>query len=224
MIEQINVVYRTATSPSVIVIGAAALGGVVVILAIVVVVAVPVTLITVKGYQKLAEPAPPSTTVTDSLVGRTGVVVTATVPGTMRGKVRIDNESVTPSLITDNYLQYTFPDDVDTEATHRVAVDVTYTGYGEVRGTATYFNLNDLATGIGSTVTADLRVYPNPATNYVAVEGADVDEISAFSLGGALMGRTTGNRLDVSTYAKGLYILKIKAEGKVQTVKLNVIR
>ena len=35
MIEQINVVYRTATSPSVIVIGAAALGGVVVILAIV---------------------------------------------------------------------------------------------------------------------------------------------------------------------------------------------
>ena len=38
MIEQINMVYRTATSPSVIVIGAAALGGVVVILAIVVVV------------------------------------------------------------------------------------------------------------------------------------------------------------------------------------------
>ena len=38
IIEQINVVYRTATSPSVIVIGAAALGGVVVILAIVVVV------------------------------------------------------------------------------------------------------------------------------------------------------------------------------------------
>lgn len=38
MIEQINVVYRTATSPSVIVIGAAALGGVMVILAIVVVV------------------------------------------------------------------------------------------------------------------------------------------------------------------------------------------
>ena len=60
--------------------------------AIVVVVAVPVTLITVKGYQKLAEPAPPSTTVAESLVGRTGVVVTATVPGTMRGKVRIDND------------------------------------------------------------------------------------------------------------------------------------
>ena len=61
-------------------------------LAIVVVVVVPVTLITVKGYQKLAEPAPPSTTVAESLVGRTGVVVTATVPGTMRGKVRIDND------------------------------------------------------------------------------------------------------------------------------------
>ena len=61
-------------------------------LAIVVVVAVPVTLLTVKGYQRLAKPAPPSTTVTESLVGRNGTVITATVPGTMRGKVRIDND------------------------------------------------------------------------------------------------------------------------------------
>lgn len=61
-------------------------------LVIVIVVAVPVTLLTVKGYQRLARPEPPTTTVVDSLVGRTGVVITATVPGTMRGKVRIGND------------------------------------------------------------------------------------------------------------------------------------
>ena len=58
----------------------------------------------------------------------------------------------------------------------------------------------------------------------MAVEGANVEEISAYSLGGALMGSTTEGRLDVSSYAPGLYILKVKADGKVATVKLNVVR
>ena len=98
---------------------------------------------------------------------------------------------------------------------------------GAVRGTTTFFTLADVQgtpTGIDNTVTVDMRVYPNPATNFVAIEGANVEEISAYSLGGALMGSTTEGRLDVSSYAPGLYILKVKADGKVATVKLNVVR
>lgn len=57
------------------------------------VVAVPVTLLTVKGYQRLAVPAPPTTTVTDSLVGREGVVTVPTEEGNMRGKVRIGSDT-----------------------------------------------------------------------------------------------------------------------------------
>ena len=56
------------------------------------VVAIPVTLVTIKGYQKLAEPAPPTTTVTETLVGREGVVTVATEAGNMKGKVRIDSD------------------------------------------------------------------------------------------------------------------------------------
>ena len=41
------------------------------------IVAVPVSLVTVKAYQRLAEPEPPTTTVADSLTGREGTV---TVP------------------------------------------------------------------------------------------------------------------------------------------------
>lgn len=59
---------------------------------IAIVVAVPVTAVTVKGYQHLARPAPPTTTVTESLAGRRGIVLVATEPGTMRGKVRIDSD------------------------------------------------------------------------------------------------------------------------------------
>ena len=57
-----------------------------------IVVAVPVTLLTIKLYHKLAEPIPPSTTVMESLVGRTGTVVVATEIGTMKGKVKIDSD------------------------------------------------------------------------------------------------------------------------------------
>ncbi|MFT0899267.1 NfeD family protein [Candidatus Methanoprimaticola sp. MG2] len=60
---------------------------------IAVAVAIPVTLLTLKGYQRLARPVPPSTTVMESLVGKEGVVVTATEPGSMRGKVRIGSDT-----------------------------------------------------------------------------------------------------------------------------------
>ena len=71
---------------------------------------------------------------------------------------------------------------------------------------------------------ADLSVYPNPATDYVTVEGAGVSSLAAYSLGGALMGKADGNRLDVSSYAPGLYILKVSAGGEEHTVKLTVVR
>lgn len=57
------------------------------------VVAVPVTLITLKGYQYLAKPEPPTTTVADSLVGRSGNVIVATEVGNMKGKVRIGGDT-----------------------------------------------------------------------------------------------------------------------------------
>ncbi len=55
-------------------------------------VAIPVTLLTLKGYQYLAKPEPPATTVADSLVGRTGIVTVPTEIGSMKGKVRIGND------------------------------------------------------------------------------------------------------------------------------------
>ncbi len=59
---------------------------------IAVLVAVPIAIATTKIYQRLAVPEPPVTTVTDSLVGRTGTVVVPTEAGNMKGKVRIGSE------------------------------------------------------------------------------------------------------------------------------------
>ena len=54
-------------------------------------IAVPVTVITVWGYQKLSKGHPPTTTVADSLVGRQGMVTVDVEPDNVKGKVKIGN-------------------------------------------------------------------------------------------------------------------------------------
>ena len=54
--------------------------------------AVPVTIITLKVYQRLGEPEPPTTTVAETRIGREGVGTVDTEPGSLRGKVKIDSE------------------------------------------------------------------------------------------------------------------------------------
>ncbi|MCL2143340.1 MAG: NfeD family protein [Methanomassiliicoccaceae archaeon] len=56
------------------------------------VVAIPVTFGTVKMYQVLARPEPPTTTVAESLVGREGVVTVRTEPDSIKGKVKIGSD------------------------------------------------------------------------------------------------------------------------------------
>ncbi|MDR3283412.1 MAG: NfeD family protein [Candidatus Methanoplasma sp.] len=51
-----------------------------------------VSIVTIKVYQLLAKPEPPTTTVTESLVGRTGIVTVKVEPGNIRGKIKIDND------------------------------------------------------------------------------------------------------------------------------------
>ena len=55
-------------------------------------IAVPVTIGTVKMYQVLARPEPPTTTVMESLLGKEGIVTVATVPENIKGKVRIGSD------------------------------------------------------------------------------------------------------------------------------------
>lgn len=55
-------------------------------------VALPVTAATVYLYRYLGRPEPPSTTVADSLVGRSGTVVADVSPDDLKGKVRVGTD------------------------------------------------------------------------------------------------------------------------------------
>lgn len=57
------------------------------------IVLIPVTLITIRLYQRLAPTAPPQTSVGSSLIGREGLVITEVSPNNLKGKVRISNDT-----------------------------------------------------------------------------------------------------------------------------------
>ncbi len=57
------------------------------------IIVIPMFFVTIKMYQKLAPPAPPETTVATSLVGQIGFVEREVLPDSMKGKVRIANDT-----------------------------------------------------------------------------------------------------------------------------------
>lgn len=62
-------------------------------IAIAIVLTIPVIVFTLWLYKRLGGPAPPSTTVTGSLVGREGVVIVETSPDNLKGKVKIGSDT-----------------------------------------------------------------------------------------------------------------------------------
>ena len=68
-------------------------------------VTVPAFLGTMYAYKRLAPPQPPTTTVGRSLVGKRGIVDTDIIPNTIKGKVRIENQ--TWSATSDHYIPKT---------------------------------------------------------------------------------------------------------------------
>lgn len=69
-----------------------------------------------------------------------------------------------------------------------------------------------------------LQVTPNPARDYVEIiTNSLVESVEAWSMSGASVGKltVTDNKVDVSSFASGMYILKVKtADGMEATSKL----
>ena len=54
-----------------------------------IIIAIPITVATIYLYRIFAKPVPPTTTVSDSLIGKKGKVTVRTGPNDLKGKVRI---------------------------------------------------------------------------------------------------------------------------------------
>ena len=68
---------------------------------------------------------------------------------------------------------------------------------------------------------AKVKIYPNPATDYVTVEGGEVKSIEIYSLAGALVASEKAeNTVSVSDLAKGTYLVKVTTTDGVKVEKL----
>lgn len=86
-------------------------------------------------------------------------------------------------------------------------------------------NMEDATSGVedieeGLTET-NVRIFPNPATDYINVEGNNVKSIEIYSLAGALVTAEAGETtLNVSNLAKGTYLVKVTTIDGVKVEKM----
>lgn len=126
-------------------------------------------------------------------------------------------ESVTEPRYSKNGLTWTVGD------THRVKVNTVYNVAGgtlEVEGTQQVFKV---AAGVESIEVDRVRVYPNPATSYITVDG-EVEKLVLVDMAGRTVAQTNEATLDVTALAVGNYLLNVYNNGNVTTVKVIIKR
>ena len=69
-----------------------------------------------------------------------------------------------------------------------------------------------------------ISVYPNPAKDYVKIEGAEAAEVQVYNAVGQMVKTIQGsNEINVSGLAEGVYLLRITdVDGKVYTNKTTI--
>lgn len=133
--------------------------------------------------------------------------------------VTLDGEQVNTELVTDT----TYHQAVNYQegSTHRIRIDVVYPDHGTVNGDNVYFEVAPAA--VESIAIDRVKVYPNPATSYIRIEGA-VDSADLYDLSGRTVATTTTAELDVTSLPVGTYLLKVKSAGTEETVKVVIVR
>ncbi len=112
--------------------------------------------------------------------------------------------------------------EMTTEGTHHLNVNVVYSApIGTKNGSRVYFTID--LTGIEGVEAAGFSVEKN--TNYVRVNATEpVLSITAYAANGAKVAAATGNELDITGLAAGVYVLRIQTEGKTVSAKISVAR
>jgi len=93
-------------------------------------------------------------------------------------------------------------------------------------GTAMFLNLVTMyvlqpGAAVNNDIAAKIKVIPNPADNMLTIDGiTSYDAVEIYSLNGSLIKSfSNSDILDISGFAKGLYMIKIKAGTDVYTSK-----
>lgn len=136
--------------------------------------------------------------------------------------VLIDGEQANTELVTDTRYRQDGLSLAD-KSTHRVKINAVYNVNGtdvEIDGQQVVFNVT---AGVESLEIDRVKVYPNPATSFIKVEG-ETERIALVDMAGRVVAETTEDTIDVTTLPVGNYLLNIYEGGEVRIVKVLIAR
>jgi hypothetical protein len=90
------------------------------------------------------------------------------------------------------------------------------------------YHYSDLAVNVAELSRGELSIYPNPATDYILVEGGlDADEVRIvmYNISGKMVMNQVldfGERIPVSHLSKGIYVIRLVKGSKVKTGKVLI--
>ena len=77
------------------------------------------------------------------------------------------------------------------------------------------------ATSIASNNQLNIRIYPNPAQNYITIEGLDkINSIEIIDITGKIVTCEANSKIDISTLNEGVYFVKITTEENIHIKKI----
>ncbi|MDE5870308.1 MAG: choice-of-anchor J domain-containing protein, partial [Muribaculaceae bacterium] len=97
-----------------------------------------------------------------------------------------------------------------------------YAVYEEGTSEAAVVAFSTKTSGVGSVISENAAVYPNPASEKVFF-GKEVEKATLFNLSGVAVASAKGaNAMDLTNVSAGIYLLKLENNGNTQTVRLIV--
>lgn len=69
-------------------------------------------------------------------------------------------------------------------------------------------------------ISYSLALRPNPTSSYTIIDGADVNVVEIYDINGQIVKAVSGNQIDLSTLAQGVYFLKVETtDGNIKMFK-----
>ena len=120
----------------------------------------------------------------------------------------------------DPSISYEYPNEVPGEVLINVLAE-------DLTTTSTYSVALTLYTDIEESTLEGVRLYPNPTTGFVFVEGVEDADISIYSINGQLINGNSlieNNKINMSSLPNGVYLIKVQKEGTILTKKVSLIK
>ena len=71
----------------------------------------------------------------------------------------------------------------------------------------------DVATSVENFDQLNVRIYPNPANNYIFIDGIDkINSVELIDINGKVVTCGANNKIDISTFKRGMYFVRISNE------------